>query len=110
MKPKYNSFSMMWEVKALGKFSSYDEALEAIKNHKNEKERKRRRDNESEYVTVRLRKDIKARLEKMADDENITLSAMTRKLIEKGVNDYEGRNDAEITCAETFAAPYAGKS
>lgn len=82
MKPKYNPFTMMWEVKGAGTYATLAEAREATGKLK-----------KSCHVSCCLSEDVKARLQIMADDKKLSLSAMARKLIEKGVSDYGKRQD-----------------
>lgn len=90
MKPEYRPLSMMWEVKGLGVYATWEKACEAIAKHKAEQRaRKGQRVKQSSHVSCCLSEDVENRLQEMAKNHGMTLSAMVRKLIEKGVSDYE---------------------
>lgn len=90
MKPEYKPFSMMWEVKGLGVYATLEKACEAIAKHKAEQRvRKGQKTKQSSHVSCCLSEDMENRLQEMVKNHGLTLSAMVRELIEKGVIDYE---------------------
>jgi hypothetical protein len=77
MKPVYDPYFMRWKVKGLGWFDTRAEASEAIKKLGHDA-----------TLIIRIKSDLKQRLETLAQERNKTVSELVRELIEKEVKDY----------------------
>ena len=72
MKPQYDPYIKRWSVEGKGYYNTLAEAKAAVK-----------RDGQSERLVIRLKPDLKVRLQNLAEAEGISVSEWIRRKIEE---------------------------
>lgn len=75
MKPYYDPYFMRWSVKGLGWFDTRAEASAAIKKLGHDTN-----------LIIRIKSDLKQKLEALANERDTSVSELVRELIEREVN------------------------